>query len=195
MTTEMTTDMTQANPATMTRKPRRALRLRIALLAASLMMLTANMNAYGYDLFGGDMGGFLLPVSSDPVANSDRCNAACSGTPGCVAWTMAMAPVGHPTNPACFLKNAVSEPSLNSVCTSNSVCLSGVMRGDGWCGETPARDVGSSGVPGQGQVLSCGPGQTCGPLTIQGPDEVCWFLFFPYPCHGPSIQTTDFFCR
>ncbi|MBI5044128.1 MAG: PAN domain-containing protein [Nitrospirae bacterium] len=153
-------------------------------ILAVILLLSANFNAYGYDFFGSDIASVL-------VTTPDQCAAACNGNANCQAWTFVRPPLKHPTSAVCFLKNTVPAPSLNSVCTSNSVCLSGITRSDGWCGETPLRNVGGSGVQGQDQVLSCPSGQSCRPRITQT-YETCWFFF---KCRGPKIQTTDFFCQ
>jgi hypothetical protein len=94
----------------------------------------------------------------------------------------------------CFLKNPVPAPSFNSTCPSNIECVSGRKRSDGWCGENPSRAIQGSQILGQGQVLTCPAAQTCAPRVTGGGTKVCWFLFFPYPCHSERIETVDFFC-
>lgn len=159
-------------------------------ILVTTLLLSPSFNAYGYDFFASDIASVL-------VANPDQCAAACDGNANCLAWTFVRPPLKHPTSPVCFLKNAVPTPSLNSVCTSNSVCLSGIKRSDGWCGETPLRDVGGSGVQGQGEVLSCPSGLTCKsrlPTPKRKPWH-CFFLPFLDECQPVKIQTTDFFCQ
>lgn len=167
-------------------------RLGLAVLAGTLAVAGAPSTARAYDLFGNDLAGFL-------VQTPDQCNAACNSNGACVAWTWVRAGLKHPTSPACFLKSAASTPSLNATCQTNADCLSGFKRSDGWCGETPAREV-APGVLGQDVVLTCAAGTSCRPRVTQGPDQVCWLIIppiiiIPYPCHGPDIQTTDFFCQ
>jgi hypothetical protein len=166
----------------------RRTRTHVAIGVAGMLVLAAYPDVHAYDFFGSDLAGVL-------VVTPDQCAAECDRNASCAAWTFVRPPLKHPTSPVCYLKSAVVAPSLNSVCTSNAVCLSGIKRSDGWCGETPLQNVGSSGVPGQGQVLSCPAWQSCRPRTIPGKPEVCWFLFFPYPCHGQTSQTTGFFCQ
>jgi hypothetical protein len=153
------------------------------------LLFSSSFSAYGYDLFGSDLSSVL-------VTTPDQCAAACDANASCLAWTFVRPPLKHPTSAVCFLKNAVPAPSLNSVCTSNAVCLSGVKRSDGWCGETPSRTVGSSGVLGQGPVLSCPSGLTC-KSKVTAPKQKPWYCFFmPFldVCQPVKIQSTDFFC-
>ena len=156
----------------------------------AVMLSFTSVNSHAYDLFGSDIGPGVL------VATPDQCAAACDGNASCLAWTFVRPPLKHPTSPVCFLKNAVPTPSLNSTCTSNAVCLSGIKRSDGWCGETPNQNVGGSGVQGQGQVLSCPSGLTC-KARVPPPRPKPWYCFFlPFldECQPVKIQTTDFFC-
>jgi PAN domain-containing protein len=141
-----------------------------------------NFNAYGYDLFGNDIGAV-------PAANADACAAACNANSNCVAWTWVRAGLKGP-GAVCFLKNPAPAPSFNSVCKTNVDCLSGLKRSDGWCGESPNRNApGSTSVLGQGQVLSCPSGKSCGPKVSQ----TCtgWWIF--KSC--TKTQTVDFFCQ
>jgi hypothetical protein len=153
-------------------------------LLLAISPLWTSFNAYGYDLFGSDI---------DPagliVGNADQCAAACNSNANCAAWTFVKA-WGK-----CFLKkNPVPTPSFTTNCPSNNECVSGLKRSDGWCGESPRQTFPGSGAYGQGQVLTCPAGQTCGPKISGGGFQVCWALFIPYPCHGEKIQTTDWFC-
>ncbi len=160
-------------------------------ILVTTLLLSSSLNTYGYDLFGSDIGHGIL------VTTPDQCAAACNGNASCFAWTFVRPPLKNPTSAVCFLKNAVPTPSLNSVCTSNAVCLSGIKRSDGWCGEAPTQNVGGSGVQGQGQVLSCSSGQTCGPkASARRPESwYCFFLPLFDVCKRIKIQTTDFFCQ
>jgi hypothetical protein len=156
--------------------------MKVAPLAiAGVLMISVGSSAHAYDRFGGDIG-----ATSAFTANV--CDAICLGTPGCVAWTFAF---GTST---CFLKGAVTPPSLNATCPSNAACVSGTMTA-GWCGDSPTSQV-ASGVLGQGQVLSCPLGTSCQSKTLPGAPQVCWIpiLWIPYPCRGPSVQTVDWFC-
>jgi len=154
------------------------------LILGVALLLAANFNAYSYDLLGNDFDRLL-------VTTTDQCAAACTANASCQAWTFVKPPLKHPTSAVCYLKNVVPTPQLNSVCTDNSVCLSGVKRSDGWCGETPLRNVGSSGVQGQNIVLSCAAGQSCRSKVTQT-FEPCWIFF---RCRGPNLESTDFFCQ
>jgi hypothetical protein len=171
--------------------PVQALPITIAVLAGVLIAAQPTPS-HAYDLFGSDLG--FCGSQSTP----DACNAACNGNPSCQAWTLVLPPASG--SAMCCLKSAVPPPSLNSTCTSNSVCVSGAKRSDGWCGESPGATFGPNQILGQGQVLSCPATQTCRARVTQGAEQICWFIFppflvFPYPCHGPDIQSTDWFCQ
>jgi hypothetical protein len=158
------------------------------LLLVVALTLSPSFDAHAYDFFGNDIAGL-------DVQNVNQCAAACNANPRCLAWTFVKAGRMGPTA-RCFLKNPIPSPSFNATCPTNAECLSGVKRSDGWCGETPLRAVqGNQNVLGQGQVLSCPSGQSCRPRILGGGTQVCWFLFFPYPCKSEKIQTTDFFCQ
>ncbi|MEI7869372.1 MAG: PAN domain-containing protein [Candidatus Methylumidiphilus sp.] len=146
------------------------------------VFLLASINAYGYDYFGSDL-------ASSLVTTPDQCASACTANGSCQAWSFVKPPLKHPTSAVCFLKKAIPVPSLNNVCSSNYVCLSGIKRTDGWCGESPNRFVQGSQILGQGQVLTCSSGKSCAPKT----STVCdgWWIF--KTCS--KIQTVDFFCQ
>lgn len=158
------------------------------IVVATIMLLTP-FDAQSYDFLGVDLGPGIV------VANADGCAAACNGTASCMAWTFVTAGIKGPTA-FCFLKNAVPAPTFDAACPNNAACVSGVKRADGWCGESPNAPVqGSQSVLGQGQVLTCSSGKSCQAKVSGGQTQVCWFLFFPYPCHAPKVQTTDWFCQ
>ncbi len=152
-------------------------------LLLAILMLSASFTfiAYGYDLFGSDIGAVA-------VQNPDQCAAACNANSNCLAWTFVRAGLKG-SSAMCFLKNPVPAPSFNSVCKTNTDCLSGLKRSDGWCGESPNRNAqGSQSVLGQGVVLSCASGLTCKPKV----SRTCtgWWIF--KSCS--NTQTVDFFC-
>lgn len=156
-----------------------------------LFFIVLSPASFAFDRLGSDIG---LAVT---VANANACNTLCNGNPSCQAWVLVNpgnSRFGN-TAPLCFLKNAIPPPSFNTTCPTNAACVSGIKRTDGWCGETPAREV-AAGILGQDAVLTCMAGVTCGPKMMNtSKTTVCWFLFFPYPCHETvKVQTTDFFC-
>jgi hypothetical protein len=159
----------------------------ICAVSLLIVVLSTSLDVRSYDFFGNDIAGL-------DVQNADQCAAACNGNANCQAWTFVKAGRLGPSA-RCFLKNPVPAPSFNSTCPSHNECISGLKRSDGWCGETPSRFLPGSQILGQGQVLSCPASQTCGPRVTRAPDHWCWFLFFPYRCHGEKLQTTDFFCQ
>lgn len=165
-----------------------ALSVRTLVLAGAVLAVT-HTRAEAWDLFGGDIGGFV-------AFSPDECAAACNANGSCAAWTLVEPPLKHPTSPVCFLKSSFGSPELNATCTSNDVCVSGIKRSDGWCGERTNTTFGPNAVPGQGEVLSCGPNQSCVAGNIVT-DTWC-VIFFPiflvYPCHG-TAQTPELFCR
>lgn len=143
-----------------------------SLFLVAILLLSGNFNAYGYDLFGSDIG-------SVNVVNADQCAAACNSNNDCLAWTFVRLGLKSQTSAVCFLKNPVPAPSWNSVCQTNFDCVSGYKQTN-WCGDKS-----------QGDVLSCPSGTSCNPRVTQT-YETCWIFF---KCRGPKIQTTDYFCQ
>jgi hypothetical protein len=156
----------------------------IGLLVLSILLLANfNFDAYGYDFFGNDIGTAL-------VQDADACAAACKGNTQCRGWTWVKA------QGKCYLKNPVAAPAFSPACPTNSECVSGRKRSDGWCGEDPSRNVpgsltvaGQPIVTGQGQVLFLPParGLSCKPrvsTTCTG-----WWIF--KSCS--KTQTIDYF--
>ena len=156
-------------------------------------VLVTTQAARAYDFLGSDLGPGV------PAANADVCNADCNANASCVAWTFVKAGAVPRLGGAalCFLKSSVPPPTLDADCSSNALCVSGIKRSDGWCGETPLENVGSSGVQGQGQVLSCPSGLTCtNRVTARKPKPwYCFFLPFLDVCHPTQLQSTDLFCQ
>lgn len=139
-------------------------------IIVAIILLSANINAYGYDLFGSDIAGI-------DVQNSDQCAAACNSNSSCVAWTFVRAGLKGPSA-RCFLKNAVPPaPSWNSVCQTNFDCVSGYKQAN-WCGDKS-----------QGDVISCATGTSCNPRTSRSCSG--WWIF--RSC--TTLQTTDYFCQ
>jgi hypothetical protein len=154
----------------------------------AMFTLAASAAADRYDFFGNDISG---PAGAQTAL---ACAQACNDNPNCRAWTFVKPGRMGPTA-RCFLKNPVPAPAFNSICPTNNECVSGLRRSDGWCGETPARAIAGSQIMGQGEVLTCPAGQSCRPRITGGGAKICWALFFPYPCHGEKVQSTDFFCQ
>ena len=158
------------------------------ILTSFILVSALMLDAHSYDFFGSDIAGSI-------VSTADQCAAACNANASCQAWTFVTAGRMGPSA-RCFLKSPVPAPAFNATCPTNTACMSGLKRSDGWCGETPNRLVsGSQSILGQGQVLSCPSGQSCRPRVSGGGTQICWAFIFPYPCHSPKIQTTDFFCQ
>ncbi len=161
----------------------------ICLILVATSMLLTTFDAHSFDFLGDDLGPGLA------VQNADQCAADCSANASCQAWTFVTAGRKAPSA-FCFLKNPVPAPAFDAACPDNTACVSGLKRSDGWCGETPTEHVqGSQSILGQGQVLSCSSGKSCQAKVTGGQTQLCWFLFFPYPCHSPKVQTTDWFCQ
>ena len=148
--------------------------------------------AFGYDRFGGD-------IANPLVTTPTECAKLCDANSGCQSWTFVKPPIKHPTSAVCFLKSSVPSPAFNSTCRSNNLCLSGVKSSSGqWCGESPAFT--QSGVlMGQGEVVACGPGRACRPISSNPRPAPPWCIFvlwIPSACQpAAKIQTIDFFCQ
>jgi hypothetical protein len=163
----------------------------------AIFLLLSGFNTYGYDRYGSD-----YPGSASLVSTPTECASRCDSDPRCQSWTFVKPPIKHPTNPVCFLKDAVPEASFNPTCPSNNECLSGVKDSRGqWCGENQNLTV----VPGvaqsgQGVVVDCH-GLTCSgiqdPPKQKAPWYLCiWALFIPPGCHSePRTISGDFFCH
>ena len=159
------------------------------LVVIAIVLSVNNLSAYGYDRLGND-------IASLDVQNPDECAKACNGNSNCLAWTFVRKGLKSPTSARCYLKNPVPPPSLNGVCLTNIDCVSGLKEEDGtWCGESPNRNADGSDVLGQGVVLSCSSGKSCGPRITREPDHWCWFLFVPYRCHGDLSYSLTYYCQ
>ena len=135
----------------------------------AIVLLSANFNAYGYDLLGSDIAGI-------DVQNADQCAAACNGSSNCLAWTFVRAGLKGPSA-RCFLKNPVPTPSWNSVCQTNFDCVSGYKQAN-WCGDKS-----------QGDVLTCQTGTSCNPTRSTSCSG--WWIF--RKC--TPLVTTNYFCQ
>lgn len=158
-------------------------------VAGATLLLVPDRASRAYDFFGGDIGAVN-------VTTPNECAAACDANSACQGWTWVRKPLKNPNSAVCFLKSPrPATASFNSVCTSDTDCLSGLKRSDGWCGDTPLQLAPGFSLQGQGEVLACASGQSCRTRRIGGGTTVCWFLFIPYPCHAPVIESTEFFCQ
>lgn len=135
----------------------------------AIILVSANFNAYGYDLFGSDIAGIA-------VQDANQCAVACNDNSNCLAWTFVRAGLKG-SSASCFLKNPVPKPSWNDVCQTNFDCVSGYKEAS-WCGDKS-----------QGDVLTCQTGTSCD--SRRHTSCTGWWIF--KSC--TTLVTTNYYCQ